>query len=295
MDITHPSPAVGAEIRGVDLRQLDDATFSEIDEVFQQRGVVFFRDQKLEPEDHIAFAERLGEININRFFRPVDGHPQIAEVLKEPDQKHNIGGGWHTDHSYDDEPARCSVLFAREVPRTGGDTLFAGMGAAFDALSDGFKDMLRTLRAVHSSRHVFGRRDSAYGDEARKKEGDGEAGTDIGQRIGNPDAATQDAVHPVVIAHPDTGRELLYVNPGFTRHFEGWTLEESAPLLKQLYDHAMRPEFQIRFHWEPGSLAMWDNRATWHFALNDYHGERRYLHRITVVGGPLEAAASRAQ
>jgi len=283
MEIAYRSPAVGAEIHGVDLRELDKAAFQAIERVLGERGVVFFRGQKLEPEDHIAFAERFGPINVNRFFHPVEGYPKIAEVLKEADQKINIGGGWHTDHSYDDEPARCSILFAREVPPTGGDTLFAGMSAVFDALSEGFKQTLRSMRAVHSSRHVFGRKASVL-------PGVGESGSGMDDRIGNPDAATQDAVHPVVIAHPDTGRETLYVNPGFTRHFEGWTVAESQPLLKQLYEHAMKPEFQTRFHWEPGSLAMWDNRATWHYALNDYHGHRRSLHRVTVEGGPLAAA-----
>ncbi len=283
MEITLPSPAVGAEIRGVDLCKLDDATFKQIERALGEYGALFFRDQKLAPEDHIAFAERFGEINVNRFFHPVEGHPQIAEVLKEPDQKDNIGGGWHTDHSYDDEPARCSILYAHVIPPSGGDTLYAGLAAAFDALSDGFKDTLRGMRAVHSSRHVFGRKAATRGTDGLDPYSDG--------RIGNPDAATQDAAHPVVIAHPDTGREILYVNPGFTRHFEGWTIEESKPLLHQLYAHAMKPEFQIRFHWEPGSVAMWDNRSTWHYALNDYHGHRRYLHRITVEGGPLRAAA----
>jgi len=287
MEITHSSPAVGAEVHGVDLREVDDDAFRTIERALGEHGVVFFRGQKLEPEDHIAFAERFGPVNVNRFFHPVEGHPKIAEVLKEADQKVNIGGGWHTDHSYDDEPARCSILFAREVPPTGGDTLFAGMGAAFDALSEGFKQTLRGMRAVHSSRHVFGRKARVY----PRTDGAG-AGED--DRIGNPDDATQDAVHPVVIAHPDTGRETLYVNPSFTLHFEGWTIAESKPLLHQLYEHAMKPEFQIRFHWEPGSLAMWDNRATWHYALNDYHGHRRYLHRITVEGGPLAGAGAQA-
>jgi taurine dioxygenase len=276
MEITRASHAVGAEIRGVDLRTISDADFETVRETFADCGVVFFRDQKLEPEDHIAFAERVGEININRFFKPVDGYPQVAEVLKEPDQKQNIGGGWHTDHSYDLEPAKCSILYAREVPETGGDTLFAGLGAAFEALSDGLKKTLRTLDAVHSSRHVFGH-------EARKH-------SPLGDRIGNPEAATQDSVHPVVIAHPDTGREILYVNPGFTRRIDGWAPDESKALLDFLYGHAMKPEFHTRFQWQVGSIAMWDNRATWHYALNDYQGHRRYMHRITIEGCAIAAS-----
>jgi len=276
MQITKTSAAVGAEIEGVDLRKLSDSELGSVRAALAEHGVVFFRDQALSPEDHIGFAEQIGPINVNRFFKAVEGHPQIAEVLKEPDQKVNIGGGWHTDHSYDVEPAMGSILYAHEIPPAGGDTLFASTGAAYDALSDGFKEMLAGLSAVHSSRHVFGEQ-AAYD---RGVEG----------RIGNSEAATQDAVHPVVIAHPVTGRPLLYVNPGFTIRIDGWSRSESKALLDFLYEHASRPEFQTRFRWEPGSLAMWDNRSTWHFALNDYHGQRRYLHRITIEGGPLAAA-----
>ena len=266
---------LGAEVTGVDLAApVADETFAEIRCAFGEYGVVFFRDQRLTPEQHLAFAERFAPIDINRFFSAVPGYPMIAEVRKGPAQTQNIGGGWHTDHSYDQVPALGSMLYAREVPRTGGDTLFASMYAAYDALSDGLKATLEGLRACHSSRHVFG-------PEAQARRGD------LVGRIGNPELATQDAVHPAVIRHPQTGRKALYVNPGFTLRFEGWTEEESRPLLEYLYRHATRPEFTCRFHWREGSLALWDNRSTWHFAVNDYHGERRLLHRITIQGSPL--------
>ena len=268
------SGAVGAEILGVDLgRDLEKAEVDDIRAAFHEHGVVFFRDQDLTPEQHIAFARRIAPININRFFKSAPGYPEIAEVRKEPEQKTNIGGGWHTDHSYDQIPALGSILLAREVPPRGGDTLFASMGLAYEALSDGLKRTLESLNAVHSSRHVFGAKAVAARGAA--------------DRYVNADQATQDAIHPVVIRHPDTGRKTLNVNPGFTLHFEGWTAAESEPLLKYLYAHASRPEFQTRFQWQPGSIAMWDNRATWHFAVNDYQGERRLMHRITLEGGPL--------
>jgi taurine dioxygenase len=240
--------------------------------------VIFFRDQNLTPAQHIAFAESMGPININRFFKAMPSHPQIAEVRKEPEQTTNIGGGWHTDHSYDQIPALGSILLAREVPPRGGDTMFASMGLAYDALSDGLKKTLKGLRAVHSSRHVFGVKAHA-------------AHPDRQGRLLNAELATQDAVHPVVIRHPETGRPTLYVNSNFTTHFEGWTVRESKPLLEFLYQHAARPEFQTRFKWQEGSIAFWDNRATWHYALNDYQGERRLMHRITIEGVPLEAAS----
>ena len=269
------STALGAEISGLDLgKPLTEAALAEIRRVFGERGVIFFRDQRLTPEQHLAFARRVGGIDVNRFFTAVPGYPEIAEVRKEPEQRRNIGNGWHTDHSYDLAPAMGSMLYAREVPATGGDTLFAGMYAAYEALSDGLKGTLDGLKAHHSSRHVFGA-------EAHAQRGD------LRGRIGNPELATQDAIHPVVIRHPETGCKALYVNPGFTLRFAGWTEEESRPLLDYLYRDAVRPEFTIRFHWREGSLAFWDNRSTWHFAVNDYHGERRLLHRITIAGVPL--------
>jgi taurine dioxygenase len=269
------SANLGAEIAGVDLTApVARDTLAEIRQVFGEYGVIFFRDQQLSPEQHVAFAERIGPININRFFTTVPGYPMIAEVRKEPEQTRNIGNGWHTDHSYDEVPALGSMLYAREVPATGGDTLFASMYAAYNALSDGLKATLEGLRACHSSRHVFG-------PAAAARRGD------LADRIGNAELATQDAVHPVVIRHPDTGRKALYVNPGFTLRFEGWTEEESRSLLDYLYQHAVRPEFTCRFHWRAGSMALWDNRSTWHFAVNDYQGERRLMHRVTIDGSPL--------
>ena len=270
-----PQGAVGAFVKGVDLRSFDDAALGEMREAFAAHSVLFFRDQTLSEEEHIDLAERWGEININRFFATVPDYPQIAQVLKEPDQKINIGGNWHTDHSYDQIPALGSMLYAIETPPIGGDTLFASTCAAYDALSDGLKKTLAGLEAVHSSRHVFGK-NTDHTEE-------------VGSRLGNAEAATQDAVHPVVIEHPLSGRKSLYVNPGFTLHFKGWTAAESAPLLQYLYTHMARPEFTYRLQWAPGTLAFWDNRATWHNAINDYQGQRRLMHRITLEGVPVAA------
>ncbi|MCY4591638.1 MAG: TauD/TfdA family dioxygenase [Alphaproteobacteria bacterium] len=276
IDVRPVAGALGAEIHGVDLSgEVPGGQFAEIRRAFGDYGVIFFRDQALKPEQHIAFAERWAPIDVNRFFTHVDGYPQIAQVLKEPDQRDNIGGGWHTDHSYDVEPAMGSILYALEVPESGGDTMFSSMYRAYETLSDGLKSVLEGLKARHSSRHVFG--------AARAQRSDDTVG-----RITNPHLATQDAVHPVVIRHPETGRKALYVNPGFTLGFDGWTDEESRPLLDHLYAHASRPDFTCRFRWEPGSIAFWDNRATWHRALNDYPGQRRLMHRVTVRGSALE-------
>lgn len=273
-----PNAAVGAEVMDVDLKALSEPMVTELKAAHGEYGVLFFRDQTLSEADHIGLARRFGAINVNRFFAAVDGHPEIAEVRKDEDQATNIGGGWHTDHSYDQIPAMGSILYAREVPEVGGDTLFASMYRAYETLSDGMKSMLGGLNAVHSSRHVFG---------AAAARPD-----DLTGRLGNPDAATQDAVHPVVIRHPVSGRPALYVNPGFTLRFDSWTAAESQPLLEFLYRHAARPEHTYRFQWAPGSVAFWDNRATWHYALNDYQGRRRLMHRITLEGEPLSASVA---
>ena len=266
---------IGAEIDGVNLKKISKEQFKEIKIVFGKYGVIFFRNQNLSPEEEIIFAELWGEININRFFTNLEGYPKIALVSKEPDQKKNIGGAWHTDHTYDLEPAMGSILFAHQVPKKGGDTLFSSMYAAYETLSDGLKDTLKNMYGRHSSRHVFGT------SRAERKD-------DTVGRIINSDKAKQDAIHPVVIAHPQTGKKALFVNPTFTLGFDGWSDEESKPLLNYLYSHATKPEFTCRFKWEEGSIAFWDNRSTWHLAVNDYHGQRRLMHRITINGTRLK-------
>ena len=272
--INPTSGSMGVEIHNVDLsKELSDSLFSEIRETFIEHGLIFFREQELTPDDHLRFAKRWGEININRFFAKVEGYDQIAEVRKDADQKINIGGAWHTDHSYDQIPAMGSILLAKETPKIGGDTLFANMYRAYETLSDGMKKTLEAMKACHSSRHVFGAH-TGYSEASN-------------QRIGNPELATQDAIHPVIITHPESKRKALYVNPEFTVNFEGWTVEESKPLLDYLAEHTTQQENTTRFQWKPGSIAFWDNRCTWHFALNDYPGETRLMHRITVEGSAL--------
>ena len=265
----------GAEVQGLDLK---DLTGSEVDAIVAaqaRHGVVFFHDQSMTPAEQLRVAQRFGDVNVNRFFTPVPSQPEVALVLKEPRHETNIGGGWHTDHSYDDIPALGSMLHAKEVPTSGGDTLFANMYLAAEGLSDGLRRTLMGMSAVHSSRHVFG----SKGFYSRMED----------DRYHNPELATQDAVHPVIVRHPVSGRAALYVNPGFTLRFDGWTLEESRPLLTYLYELGAREEHTCRFHWREGSVAFWDNRATWHHALNDYPGERRLMHRVTIEGEPLPA------
>lgn len=276
IEIKELKEGVGAEVLGLDLNNLSNSDFSNIKDLFIKYGLIFFRDQSISPDQHISFAERFGEININRFFAKVEGYDQIAEVLKDEDQKLNIGGAWHTDHSYDEKPAMGSILVAKELPDEGGDTLFANMYLAYESLSEGLKETLSNLRAIHSSRHVFGDT-SDYGELTKN-------------RIRNPELATQDAVHPIIITHPESGKKALYVNPSFTIGIEGWNEEESKALLDYLYSHAVKEENVTRFKWKDGSVAFWDNRCTWHYALNDYAGKRRLMHRITLEGSLIKGS-----
>ena len=264
----------GVKIHGLDVRTASDGAVGTIRQAVFDHGVVFLEDQKLDPESQIAFARRIAPIVVNRYFPKTERWPEIAKVEKAETQTSNIGGGWHTDHSYDTIPAMGSVLLAVETPPTGGDTLFADMYAAYDALDAEMQARLVGLTARHASAHVFG-------------EGGGYAATDRPELSGH--AETPEAVHPVVITHPGSGKKALYVNPSFTREIVGMPADESQALLSALYAHAMRREFVGRFSWRPGSMAIWDNRCTWHYALNDYHGHRRLMHRITLDGVPLAA------
>lgn len=276
MHITSISDHVGADITGIQLADADANSIAALKWALAAHGVLHIRDQRLTPEQHIGFAKAWGGIDVNPFFPENTGHPEIAEVRKAENQRDNIGGGWHTDHSFDPVPAMGSILVARELPPSGGDTLFASMGAAHDALSPGLQATLRTLKAVHSADHIYSP-DGYY------------AKSDLADEMKGQDYKTR-AVHPVIIKHPVTARPLLYVNPSFTLHFDGWSRADSKPLLDHLYAIARRAEFQCRISWQPGSVAIWDNRSTWHFANNDYHGHKRVMHRITLSGVPLEAA-----
>ena len=271
-----PETGCGATVRDVDLARLSDDEVAQLRTALFEHGVLFFRGQTLTPEQHIALAERIAPIDVNRFFPADPAYPVIAKVEKAEAQTTNIGGGWHTDHSYDIAPAMGSVLVARHLPTSGGDTLFADMYAAWDTLDAETKAEVAGLRAVHGSDHVFGEK-GVY------------AQTDQPE-LAKGGVETPETVHPVVIKHPGSGKPVLYVNPSFTLRFEGQTREESLPLLMKLYAHAMNMDHVHTLVWEPGTVAIWDNRATWHFARNDYHGQYRLMHRITLAGEPLEAA-----
>jgi taurine dioxygenase len=264
--------AVGAEILGVDLsRPLDDETCALVRATLNAHGVVFFRDQDLDPDACLAFGRRFGELTKSTIAKQlVDSHPDL-QLMRKPEGATVVEGGeWHTDQSFRPKPILGTVLVAKQIPSVGGDTLFASMAAAFDALDDAVKDTLRGMRAVHTNEHRAQQ-------IARRNE----------LNAGKPPSEwvmPEEAVHPVVGRHPENGREVLYVNPTYTVRFEGWTIAQSEPLLRVLFDHAKRPEFQCRFHWADGSIAFWDNRQCWHYAVNDYPGGVRAHHRMMVEG-----------
>ncbi len=261
--------ALGAEIHGVDLASdLSDETVAAIRSIWLDHLVVFFRDQLLGFDEFLAFARRIGEPVEYPFVRGIDGYPEIITVAKLPHETVNFGGVWHSDTTYLERPPMATTLVAREVPPSGGDTLWSNMYAVYESLSPGLQRTLQGLRAVNSS---------ALADVSKTRE-------DRIRERGVDDERIYEAEHPVVRIHPETGRAALYVNPAHTARFVGMSDEESAPLLQHLFAQAMRPEFTCRFHWEVGSVALWDNRCTWHNPINDYHGSTRLLHRITLAG-----------
>jgi taurine dioxygenase len=262
--------AIGAEISGVDLRrELSDDTIAEIRRAWLEHVVIFFRDQEISSAQFLAFAERFGMPVEYPFIHGLDGFPVITPVIKLEHERVNFGGIWHSDTTYLETPPMGTFLIARELPPQGGDTMFANQYQAYDALSGGLKRTLDGLIGVSSS---------AKADVSKSRE----------DRVAaSPTARAHEvfeAEHPVVRTHPETGRKALYVSGAHTVRFKGWTEEESAPLLDYLHRHQVKPEFTCRFQWRPGSMALWDNRAAMHFPVNDYHGHRRVMHRITLQG-----------
>jgi taurine dioxygenase len=262
--------ALGAEISGVDLgTDLVDETVAEIRSAWLAHQVIFFRDQVLDPHEFLTFARRLGTPVEYPFVKGIDEYPEIIAVTKLPHETVNFGGIWHSDTVYLERPPMATMLIAREVPPFGGDTMWANMYAAYEALSPGMQRLLGNLRSVNSS---------ALADVSKTRE---DRIRDSGDGSGDREFLSE---HPVVRTHPETGRKALYVNVAHTQRFVDMTAAESRPLLRFLFEHSVRPEFTCRFQWRVGSVALWDNRCTMHNPINDYHGYTRRMHRITLEG-----------
>jgi taurine dioxygenase len=270
MKVSKLAGALGAEITGIDLaRGLGGALAADVRGVLLEHQVIFFRDQQLDQAAFLAFAQAMGEPVEYPFVRGLDGFPNIIEVKKLEHEQANFGGIWHSDTTYLDEPPMGSMLLAREVPPYGGDTLFANQYLAYESLSDTMRRLLDGLKGISAS---------SKADVTRTREDRIRSdGKDVPKR-------EYRVAHPVVRTHPETGRKALYVNVAHTIGIEGMTDAESAPLLQFLFEHQVKPEFTCRFSWQPGSLAFWDNRCTLHNPINDYHGFRRVMHRITLRG-----------
>jgi taurine dioxygenase len=252
---------IGAEIFGVDLgKPLGQQQFQEIHDALMQHQVVFFRDQEMSHEAHLDFGRRFGKLAIHSGVAGLDDYPEIVAIHADKDSKFIAGENWHSDLTADAEPPMGSILYLPIVPEAGGDTLFASMYAAYDALSDRMKTYLEGLTAVHDADHVY----RAIFPDVDKK--------------------YPTSTHPVVRTHPVTGRKLIFVNASYTTHIVGVSKDESSAILNFLYRHCANADFQVRFRWRPKSVAFWDNRCTWHKAVWDYYPETRSGYRVTVAG-----------
>jgi taurine dioxygenase len=266
----------GAVVEGVDLSEnLPDDVLAEIRAALLDNCVIFFRDQKLTPERQLNFARRWGEIHLHPFMQGMEDYPEILEIIKRPTDKKNFGGSWHTDQMFSPSPAMGTMLYAKEVPSAGGDTMFTNQYLAYESLSDGMKALCNQLQTV------------CVGDNFKQHGGQSRAAryerSMTHMKVKDPGNVQTTSVHPLVRTHPETGRKVLYIG-GHVQHFDGMTDEESEPLIAYLKQHSTRPEFVCRFRWETGSLAFWDNRCTQHFAVNDYPAETRIMRRITICG-----------
>jgi taurine dioxygenase len=259
------SPVIGGEIGGVDLsKPLGNQTFTEVHDALMRHQVIFFREQEMSIEEHKAFGAHFGKLHIHPAAPSPEGHPEILRIHADENSKRVAGHGWHSDVSCDIEPPMGSILYLKQTPAVGGDTMFSSMYAAYEALSDPMKSYLEGLTAVHASEHVYNRR---YGEKDNLRDGDFPRN-----------------VHPVIRTHPITRRKALFVNSGFTQRIVELNRKESEALLEFLFDHVRTPEFHCRFQWEDNSVAFWDNRCVQHHALWDYYPQVRSGYRVTVEG-----------
>lgn len=261
--------ALGAELSGVDLAKgLDAETAQQVRQALLDHLVIVFRDQELTPEQFLAFAKWFGEPAEYPLLPGIEGFPMITEIVKLEHERSNFGGIWHADTTYLECPPMGSMLNALEIPPYGGDTLFANQYLAYETLSEGMRVMLDGMVAVSTS---------VKADVSKTRE-------DMFKNAGDRQAHNYEAEQPVVRTHPETGRKALFVNVAHTSHFKGMTEAESAPLLNYLFQHQVKPEFTCRLIWQKGTLAFWDNRCAQHNPINDYHGFRRVMRRITLAG-----------
>lgn len=266
---------LGAEVFGVDLsKPLDDAVFHTIEAAFLDRGVLAIREQKLDHAAQLAFARRFGPLDVHPIVEGMEGMPELVRVLKPAGASASFGVGWHSDNSFFAEPSLGSVLYGVTIPPYGGDTLYASMERAYEALSSPMRTLLDGMQAVHSAARAYD--PAVTGRE--KYEGDAPI------RYRYSESVLEEVTHPVVRTHPRTGRKSIYVNQMFTQRIVGLPARESEALLRFLYDHVTQPEFTCRLRWSAGTVAVWDNRSVQHYAIDDYQEFERLMYRVTITG-----------
>ncbi|PPQ36177.1 hypothetical protein CCS01_05535 [Rhodopila globiformis] len=276
MDVQKITGSLGADVRGVDLsRDVSDDMLAEIRAALLDNLVIAIRGQDITPAQQLAFARRWGEIHLHPYMEGMPDYPEILAVIKRPGDKKNFGGSWHTDQMFSPAPAMGTMLYAKEVPSAGGDTLFTNQYLAYESLSDTMRALASQLRTV-----CVGDNFKQSGGLSRKQRYEREM-TEM--KVKDPGDVQTTSVHPLVRTHPETGRKALYIG-GHVQRFDGMTDEESQPLVDFFMKHSIRPEFTCRVRWQTGTLTFWDNRCTQHFAVNDYPGDSRVMHRITVCG-----------
>ena len=270
------TPSIGAEISGVDLREFRQSTFDTVHECWLKHKLIFFRGQDLNLDELIQFSQRFGELMQLPYIKPMDGYPQIIRLLKEVDEINMgvFGGDWHSDFSFLSTPPMASILYAEQVPTTGGDTLWINMAQAWQTLPAHLREKVNGKIAIHTG--------TPYGVKHAPEESTQFKGS-IEITRNNPEADAETR-HPAVCHHQQTNEEMLFISPTYTTRIGGYDEPESQLLLQQLFQHCTRPEFSCRLSWQPGTLAMWDNRNTMHYAVNDYDGFRREMYRTTIKG-----------
>jgi taurine dioxygenase len=276
IEVLPATGVLGAEIRGVDLRQpLDEQTWAEVRHAFLDHGVIYFPDQDISPEQHIAFSQHFGPIEPVPLLKNIEGYPQVQMIRREAHETGRVlGESWHTDSTFLDKPPAAVVMRAVEVPPFGGDTGFLSMYAAYNALSPLMQQTLEGLSAVHSATRIFG---SQYQAQNRRFSSTTAREMDVA-------AGDRETTHPLVVTHPGSGRKCLYVNQVYCQRIDGMTEAESRPLLQFLYEHAARFDFTCRVRWRANQVLVWDNLCTMHRAIPDYAGQFRFLTRVTIGG-----------
>jgi len=273
MEVKLLSGALGAEIKGIDLKDTSDQNFKKINNLLLEHKVIFFRDQKITTEEHMALAEKFGPVETHAYVKGLDKHPEIVRIIKGEDEKNQWGENWHSDVSYNVKPTKAVILKSIKIPPVGGDTCFSNMELAWETLDEKIKEIIKDKKAVHSSLGA-----EFFIDNYKKMEGNGKK---------NYDEYSNE--HPVIRTHPETGKKILFVNWTYTKKIVDMDKKESDEMLKKIFEHQARLDLTCRFRWTENAVAIWDNRSVLHYAITDFFpgrglGHERIMDRIAIEG-----------